>query len=422
MPLLRKTIFTGFSPNITRGDLFVALSYLFFPWKWLRMQEGRSSSDVEEKLKTYFSTPYAFTVDSGRSALLIGLKALGVKPGDEVIVQAYTCIVVINAIRFAGAVPVYVDIDENFCMDATDVKKKISEKTKVLLIQHTFGHGADMDILMDIARDHHIGVIEDCAHSFGATYNQRLLGTFGDIAMFSFGSDKVLSSARGGALIAKEKIMADAISLQVEVLPLMPVSYILRHLLHFPVFYIGRAWYSSQIGKIILGVAKKLGIINLIIEGDEKKGIKPQWQPARFPQALADILLGQLADVDKMNTHRKNIAKIYAEELAGCAGIILPAQDEESIYLRYTIRIEQPRQVKEKMKQRGVLLGDWYDTVIAPKDSDLESTGYKTGTCPKAETAARMSVNLPTGRHITREDAYFITHELTTCLAIPSNK
>lgn len=422
MPLLPKPIFTGFSPNITCRDVLTACQYLAFPWKWAQFTEGNAPEAVEKELRSYFSVPHAFTVDSGRSALLIALKALGIQPGDEVLVQAYTCVVVTNAIQWAGATPVYVDIDEDYCMDTEDARKKITSRTKVMIIQHTFGQAAEMEMLVRIARERGLSVVEDCAHSFGATYENILLGTFGDIAMLSFGSDKVVSSVRGGALITSHDVLANVIAGMVRDLPQMGISHIVRHLLHYPVFFIGRALYGVYIGKLLLAGAKKLGMINLVIEPGEKKGLRPLWQPAHYPHALADIAYDQIAEVDMINQHRKRIAKLYREGLSDCEGVVLPPEDEECIYLRYTIRVQEPARVRKYMKTKGILLGDWYDTVIAPRDIDMRHTGYTKGACPVAETLAAQSLNLPTDRHITEHDARFIIEELITCLTIPSNK
>lgn len=422
MSFLPKIIFTGFSPNITRRDVGIACRALFFPWNWFRLLQGNASKEVEKQLQAYFSTPHAFVVDSGRSALLLSLRVLGIQPGDEVLVQAYTCVVVTNAIQWAGATPVFVDVDEDYCVDPEDVKKKITARTRAIIIQHTFGQAAEVDALLRVAQEHRIRVIEDCAHSLGARYDGRLLGTFGDIAMFSFGSDKVVSSVRGGALITKDAVLADRIAGEVHTLPRMTLAHGIRHLLHYPFFYIGRALYSVHIGKVLLAGAKKMGMINLVIEPGEKKGMKPLWQPARFPNALALIAQQQIAEVDEINRHRKHIASLYVKALVGCDGIVLPPEDDECIYLRYTIRVQEPRVLREKMKKRGILLGDWYDTVIAPRDIDTKCTGYTPGSCPVAEKLAAESVNLPTDRHISEHDALFIIDELLTCLNIPSNK
>lgn len=416
MIFIPKTIFTGFSPNISVRDVRISLAYLCFPWKWLRAKKGPAVQQLEKNLGAYLSAPQAITYDSGRTALLMALKALGVGRGDEVLVQAYTCVVVINAIRWAGGTPVYLDIGNDFCIDPDDVEKKITDKTTGLIIQHTFGYSADMDRLMAVAQKYDLAVIEDCAHALGATYQGRKLGTFGDIAMFSFGGDKVISSARGGALVTTQESLAQVLRTERDELPFFPMYMLLRHLMHYPAFCVGRFFYSVRIGKWFLGVMKRAHLIHRVIERVEKKGKQVSYAPAQYSHALAEIALPQLAELDQMNAHRKRIAAVYADGLAGCPGVILPPDVSGTIYLRYTIRTDKRARLHEVSRKQHVLLGDWYDTVIAPKDCDVKQFEYTPGSCPIAESYALQSVNLPTDRHVTEQDARRIISMIRTCL------
>src|SRR3989338_2662999 len=114
MAFFNKTIFTGLAPNLTGRDTATALAYLFLPWKWSSLRNGRYANQAEEQLKKYFSVPYAHIFDSGRSALYFALKALGADSEAKVLVQAYTCVVVSNAINYTGAKPIYLDIGDDF--------------------------------------------------------------------------------------------------------------------------------------------------------------------------------------------------------------------------------------------------------------------------------------------------------------------
>src|SRR3989338_776448 len=204
MKWFKKPLFTGFAPHITARDTFIALSFLLFPWKWFRMRRGDAPKKVEAWLQKYFDCGKVFTFDSGRSALYFALKACRVGEDDEVIVQAYTCLVVVNAIRWTGAEPVFVDIRTDYTMNPEDARKKITEKTKVLIIQHTFGTPADLESLVQLGKEKNVKIIEDCAHSLGVRHNGQLTGTFGDIGVVSFGSDKVISCVRGGGVITQD--------------------------------------------------------------------------------------------------------------------------------------------------------------------------------------------------------------------------
>ena len=163
MPIIPKTHFTGFSPNATVRDIVDGTTAVLFPWKWRTWQYGSSAEKIEEYLQIFFQTKHAKTFDSGRTALFFALQALGIKEGDEVLVQAYTCIVVTNAIRFTGATPVFVDVNDNYNINSKECKKKITPKTKAIIVQHTFGLPADIEALVDIAKEQDIKIIEDCA-------------------------------------------------------------------------------------------------------------------------------------------------------------------------------------------------------------------------------------------------------------------
>lgn len=404
MPIFKKTIFTGFAPNLTGRDTLIALSYLLLPWQWLKINRGGKVRLAEEKISQYFKLRACYAFDSGRSALYFALKALDVKPGDEIILQAYTCMVVVNAVNWTGAKPVFADIDNDFNMSATDLEKKITGKTKVLIIQHTFGLAADIDKLLAIAKKHNLKVIEDCAHSFGTSYNGRLSGTFGDIGMLSFGADKVISSVRGGALLTNDAGLAKKIETYQSALPKPKLTKTLQHLMHLPIFYLGKKFYGFYAGKLLLAGAKKLNLINKVIYKEEKKGEPVSFYPAKFANALATILLKQLSDVDAVNSHRKKIAEFYDSNISNPL-IELPwakekISDGNSIYLRYPILVDNPKKLLAYAKARRIILGNWYDAVIAPADIDSSKTGYVAGSCPNAERLAARSVNLPTNRHI----------------------
>jgi len=399
-----KTLFTGFSPNLTVKAVRKACGFLWLPWRWLTWQRGTEIEKVESWLKSYFDVPHAITFDSGRTALYAALEALGIEEGDEVLVQAYTCVVVVNAIKWTGAVPVFIDIDGNTLnMSPEDIRKKLTEKTKVMIIQHTFGLPADIKSLTDIAHEHGIKTIEDCAHSLGTKYKDEPTGTFADVSMFSFGSDKVVSCVRGGALITKDDGYARKIHKYHDTLPETNVFRIWQHLMHYPLFFIGKKLYHLGAGKWILGLAKKIGLINKIIYKQEKDGRQVPFYPSKFPNALASLLLPQLKKLEKTIEHRRNISDIYRKLFH--KKIQAQKHSTDHTYLRFTLFVEQPKAVRSIAKNHGIFLGNWYDTVIAPKDIDWSRTGYEQKSCPNAESYAKKSVNLPTHIGITPESA-----------------
>lgn len=397
-------IFTGFQPNATREDVTTALVYLLLPWQWGRVIQGEYENKVSRIIRKQFSVSHVYLFDSGRSALEIALRSLGVGHGDEVILQAYTCVVVVNPIKWVGATPVYVDTKNDFTIDPTDLEKKITAKTKVIIVQHTFGIPADMEKILAIARERGIKVIEDCAHVIGGEYKKKKLGTLGDIGMFSFGSDKVVSCARGGALIATDDAVGEKIQVEYEKITYPHAHWIIPYLWNFPLFVIGKALYRIKIGKIFLAVLKKLSISGRVIYEKEKKGKRSHFKVSKLANSLAHILYNQMSKLDEMNEHRHQIAHWYQEEI-GTREVTKPKKLENSYYVRYPTLVSNPQKLHAYFKKKGILLGDWYDTAIAPDDIDMGVTGYITGSCPVAEKLAKQSINLPTSRHISTKIA-----------------
>ncbi len=403
--LFRRPLFTGFSPNITWGQVVTACSFLFLPWRWSQWKTGEAVGEVESWLRYYMGARDVVTFDSGRSSLFFALQSLGVGSGDEVLVQAYTCVVVINAIRWTGARPVYVDVGDDFNMDPTDVQKKMTPRSKVLIIQHTFGQPAKLTQLLNFAQTHNLKTVEDCAHSLGATYTGAKLGTRANIGVLSFGSDKVVSCARGGAAITNDEVLAQRLREIQSTLAAPPLKVIIQHLLHFPFFWFGRLTYAWGVGKWVLGIAKRYFIMSRVLWPEEKKGQPTSFFPSTLPNALARLLLPQLLNLERVNEHRRTIAQMYNELLNNNA-ITKPllGHDQNCIYLRYPILVNEPILLRQKAAKKGVFLGDWYDTPLAPKDIDMLATGYVTGMCPKAEFLSQHSLNLPTNVHIQPKD------------------
>jgi len=405
-------IFTGFHPNASKKDMRIVLSYLLFPWKWVSIVSGSHSDRVESALKKYFNISYTKTFDSGRTALQIALQALDIQKGDEVLIQGYTCMVVSNAVVWADATPVYVDIDESYNIDIEKLESRISKKTKVLVVQHTFGTPANLDELLRIAKKHNLKVIEDCAHSLGASYKNKLTGTFGDIGMFSFGTDKVISCIRGGALITSDEQLAARISSLHQKLPNPPWFKTVQYMKAVPIFLLGKALYDIHIGKILLALSKKFKLVGQIIYRSEMQGQQTPWYPAKLANALAEILCDQLHDLDTRNEHRRKIAQLYREELHSIAEFDLPAVNTNSIWLRFPLQIENPSKIFAYAKSHKILLGDWYNQTIAPHSCNLEKAQYTNGTCPTAEKKAQKTINLPTNKNITQKDAMYIVDVL----------
>ena len=402
MKFLKRPVFTGFMPNLLGKEVLLAISF-FFPWNWSKLKQGRATPALENQLQTLFAVNSALTFDSGRSSLQIALEALGIEKSDEVLLQAYTCCVVSNAVIWAGGKPVYVDIANDFNMDPVDLEKKISPRSKVLIIQHTFAVPANLEALLAIAQKHNLRVIEDCAHVIGGIYKNKMLGTWGDIGMLSFGTDKSISCGRGGALITNDLKFAESLKTQQKQLKDVSNTIIFQQLFTFILFFIGKALYNIFIGKLLLAVAKKIHLSSRIIEQSEKRGEASTHYPAKLPNALAFLALHQLEHINEFNEQRIAIAENYQKNIQN-SQVQSPQKIQDIPFLRFPIRVKNPAKLHCLAQKEGILLGDWYNTVIAPKDADESKMGYTKGSCPNAEKIASESLNLPTHIHITAQD------------------
>ncbi len=383
----RTVISASLSPNTTGDDVITALGILGKPWEWKR---GKHVRHVESWFRKRFDTATAVSFNSGRSALLAILKAFTIGRGDEVLIQAFTCVAVPNSVLWAGATPVYVDIDETLNMDPIDAAKKVSSKTKALIVQHTFGVPANMEALVRFVRRHNLILIEDCAHALGARYRGKLVGTFGDAAFFSFGRDKVISSVFGGMAIIQSKLESHTSRLKEyhNDLPYPSVFWIMQQLLHPIAFSIILPLYTLGIGKVMLVFLQRIKLLSLPVYTEETQGKKPDEFPKKYPNALAALLVNQLRKLESYNQIRKTVAKIYRGGK--------PAEEDGAIYLRFPVCVSDPKRVVAQAKKKGILFGNWYHCVIDPERTDKRAVGYVEGSCPNAEKKAAHIINLPT--------------------------
>lgn len=163
---------------------------------------NRFASSFAAKFARYHGAKYGLAVANGTVAIEIALKAADVRPGDEVIVPAYTWEGTVGPVLLLNAVPVFVDVDpETYCLDATLVERAITPKTRAILPVHLAMRFADLDALTSIASQHHLALIEDCAHAHGGKWRDKGAGATGDIGCFSFQSSKLMTSGEGGAII-----------------------------------------------------------------------------------------------------------------------------------------------------------------------------------------------------------------------------
>ena len=171
---------------------------------------GRFVSEFEERFAKRVGVEHAASVSNGTVALHVALLALGIGPGDEVIVPTLTYIASVNAISYTGAIPVFVDsVPDTWQIDPDDIVRHITPRTRAIMPVHLYGQACDMDAIMDIARRHRLFVVEDCAEGFGTLYHGRHVGTFGDISTFSFFGNKTITTGEGGMVVSPDKTLIE---------------------------------------------------------------------------------------------------------------------------------------------------------------------------------------------------------------------
>ena len=161
----------------------------------------------EESFAKYMGTRFALAVTSGTAALDCAVAGLGIGPGDEVIVPAYTWWSDYTCVVHAGALPVFADIDNSLNLDPADFKRKITPRTKAVIAVHLLGGPCDMDPIMETARNNNVAVLEDCAQCVGGSFHQKTLGSIGDVGIYSFQVNKMITSGEGGAVVTSDPVI-----------------------------------------------------------------------------------------------------------------------------------------------------------------------------------------------------------------------
>ncbi len=418
--LYQKPIFTSLSPNTEKDDIVLALKLLFQPNRWKKVE---SVSILEKKFKEYLNTKHAFAFNSGRTAFLTILKCLNFELGSEVLIQGFTCNAVVNPILAVGLKPIFVDIDEKTLnIDANDLEKKISGKSRVVVVQHTFGlpafvplcgttagKPADIDKIQEICRKHNLVLIEDCAHCLGAEYNGKKLGTIGKVAFFSSGRDKVISSVAGGMAATNDDQLAQKLKSYQDKLPEPSFFWTFQQLLH-PIltkFFVMPAYGFFGVGKWFLLFLQKIGLLSKAVLNQEKQGKMPQSFPKKMPEALAILALNQFQKLEKFISHQRQIAELYDKNLTGLE-LALPSNAEGRIYLRYPVLLKNAStdMILDKARKEKIFLDDgWRKATVVPPDTNQEKMGYRAGDCHIAEKVAENILNLPTHINISKEKA-----------------
>lgn len=345
---------------------------------------GETVENFERKFASYCQTGYAIGVANGSDALVIALKACGVKADDEVITTAMSFSATAEAITSVGAKPVFADCTiDTYLIDPKDVEKKITDKTKAIIPVHLYGQCADMDQINELAYKYDLKVIEDCAQAVGATYKGKKAGSLGNVGCFSFFPTKNLGCAGdGGAIVTNdEKIYRQCRAL--------------------------RAHGSGLDGLFTYGIQNCVDISeeNIDFNGNLPKyyNFVPGYN-SRLDAIQAAILSVKLDYLDKWNERRNEIAKQYYERIVN-QSIIKPFVSNENthIYYVYTIATKKRDELRNYLKMNGITSGVYFP-VPFHLQKVYENLGYKRGDFPNSEYVAEQSLVLPMFPELTQEE------------------
>jgi dTDP-4-amino-4,6-dideoxygalactose transaminase len=319
---------------------------------------GPAVAEFEENVAAYCNSKFAIGVSSGTDALLTGLMALGVGPGDEVITTAFTFFATAGSIVRVGAKPIFVDIDpDSFNIDPAAIEEKITEKTKAIIPVHLFGQIADMTAVNEIARRHNLAVIEDAAQAIGASRNGTKAGNFGDCGCFSFYPTKNLGCFGDGGLVTTD---SEDIAEKIK---------ILRNHGQDPVYFY----------KIIGGNFRLDGIQGAVL------GVKLKY-------------------LDGWNDKRRQNAALY-NNLFADSPVKTPKIDtgNVSIYHQYTVTVPESDKLQKFLAENQIGSAVFYPEPLHLQDCFAE-LGHKPGDLPVAERLCNEVLSLPVYPELSPEE------------------
>ena len=373
--------------------------------------------EYQHKFAHFLSAERAFAFWKGRVALYALLWAFKVGQDDEVILPGYTCVMNVNPIKYVGARPVYVDIEPNtFNINVNLLEEKITNKTKIIIAQHTYGYPCEMDTIMKIAQSNGIPVIEDCCLALGSKYKGRMVGTLGRAGYFSSQWNKPYTTGLGGMLTTNNLELAGRIeSLIVNEMrsPLGREVFMLwMQLMFYRLFIYPRTTALAQ--SLFRYLTKK----GAVVGSSDSSEFKPEKADDFFKgvskmQARSGIR--QLSRIEENIAHRQKMAQLYDELLKakGWKSSRDNREEAEPVLVRYPVRITEKDKALVQATKDGIELGSWFECPLHPIETPLASYDYEIGLCPEAEKAAREVVNLPLHPRV-REKAAVKTVEFIT--------
>ncbi|MGA7800313.1 MAG: DegT/DnrJ/EryC1/StrS family aminotransferase [Gammaproteobacteria bacterium] len=328
---------------------------------------GKYIEQFESEFAAYCECAEGVTTTNGTAAIHLALKAVGVGPGDEVIVPSFTMAGSVYPIVQCGAAPVFVDSELETCnLDLEDMKRKITSRTKAILVVHLYGHPADMDPIMDLARSRGIVVVEDAAEAHGALYKGRKAGSIGDVGCFSFYANKIITTGEGGMLVTNDEKVAK-------------LARQLKDLAH------GEKRFTHEL---------------------------PEAFNYRMTNVQAAIGLGQLRRVEETIARKIASAQRYNERLADLDVLVLPVCKSwaKNVYWMYGVRVTDDCPLsKDKLMEELGKAGVATRSYFYPLDRQPAFADYARNDCPKAAKLGATGFYLPSGQTLAEEQIDYIS-------------
>lgn len=343
----------------------------------------------------------------GRVGLYHLLRVLGVGPGDEVLLQAFTCLAVPEAVMAVGAIPVWVDLAPGSVnLAPEDCAAKVTAKTKAIVVQHTFGIPAEFHSVAEIARTRHLPIIEDCCHSFASTYHSRPLGSLGAAAFWSYEWGKPVVAGIGGAARfndpERHRQLVASHARELVPPPARKEAVLEAQYAIFMGSYSPRTYWWMRRAFRTLGKLR-LATSNYNPVGPEiAKAADFSWRMARGARRR---LANAQKRAESFSAERRQQADFYRNHLseASCQLPSVPAGGE-AVYSRFPLFVANKRQVIEAAAAANLEVAEWFATPVHPLEGPgLTAVCYRPGSCPAAEHAARHILSLPNHSKVTTD-------------------
>lgn len=364
--------------------------------RWLKDRSAWTDPHETKEFAAEFArwngSRHSYAFFGGRVALSACIDALGLLPGDEVILPGYTCVVVPNAFQFAGIRVVYADIElDTYGLDAARVEEKITDRTRAIMLHHLYGLVCrDYEAILDLARRRRLRVIEDCAHATGAEFKGRKVGNIGDVGFYSCEQSKVLNTVMGGIAVTNDDALGARLKSFFDAAPLPDQDSIDRHLhtliLDYYRFKHPRRWILGELAQRRYGDKEVISTTQ-----EEERGIRPAHYGQKMPAPVAAIGRNQLRKIDSYNAMRREQARSWD---LWCEGMgyrkPLVVSGSVPVFLRYPVMVapEKKQDLRWAEGSLGVSPGVWFSSNIHPVAARLAD-------CPNADAAVAGCINLP---------------------------